>query len=155
MSKLMYNGQEYSSGVNYGSVLPMSPSDSTKVDAAINSKADASTTYTKTEVDNMLPIWIKQTAGQSTTITLPFIFGYYYADQWFGYIQFPMVTYNTNYTISLTQVIAENVGDVTSKCSVIEKLNGYFSIRTTKTMPTFSNLYNTCIGRCTFQITFA
>lgn len=36
MSKLIYNGHEYSSGVNYASVLPMSPSDSTKVDVAIN-----------------------------------------------------------------------------------------------------------------------
>lgn len=62
--KIMYNGQEYS-GVNYGSVLPMSPSDSTKVDAAINSKADASTTYTKTEVDTAIS-GVMPTSGSNT-----------------------------------------------------------------------------------------
>lgn len=155
MSKLMYNGQEYSSGVNYGSVLPMSPSDSTKIDAAINSKADASTTYTKTEVDNLLPVWIKQAAGTSVSFAVPCTFYYYYADQWRAYVQFPFITKNTNYTLSNITCQAENIGDITSKISVIGKYGACFQIETTKTMTALPNYFSVCVGTVNFTITFA
>ena len=155
MSKIMYNGQEYSSGVNYGSVLPMSPSDSTKVDVAINSKADASTTYTKTEVDNLLPVWIKQTPGTSESLMIPIVFYYYYADQWQAYVPFPFITKNDNYTISISSCVAENVGEIKSKLSILTKNANLFKIQTTKTMSSLPNMYSVCVATIIFTITFA
>ena len=48
-NKIMVSGT-----VNAGSALPMSGSDNTSVATKINSKADQSTTYTKTQVDALL-----------------------------------------------------------------------------------------------------
>lgn len=103
-----------------------------------------------------LPMWIKQTSGQSLTIQVPFTFFYYYNDQWQAHIPLPFIAKNNTYTISLTEVIGENIGNITAKCSVISRTTAFFDIQTTKTMsPTFANVYDTCVGRCKFTITFA
>lgn len=107
------------------------------------------------EVNDVIPAWIKQTAGSTLTITVPFTFYYYYADQWSAHILFPFITKNNTYSVTLTSVIAENVGEIVSKCSVVEKQYTYFDIRTTKTMPSLPDTYSTCVGRCRFTITFA
>ena len=107
------------------------------------------------DINSVIPAWIKQTAGSSITITVPFTFCYYYADQWSAHIQFPFITKNNTYSVTLASVIAENVGEIVSKCSVVEKQYTYFDIRTTKTMSSLPDIYSTCVGRCRFTITFA
>lgn len=102
-----------------------------------------------------IPSWIKQEAGTSISLYVPFTFCYYYADQWTAHVQFPFITKNTNYSITLNDVIAENVGSIVSKCSVVEKQYCFFDIRTTRTMSSLPDIYSTCIGRCRFTITFA
>lgn len=98
---------------------------------------------------------VDQTAGQSISLAVPVIFGYYYADQWYAYVPLPFVTKNTDYSISLSVVNADNQGDITNKTSVTSKAKSYFRILTTKTMPSFPNMYSNNLGICTFTITFA
>lgn len=102
-----------------------------------------------------LPMWIKQTSGQSLTLQVPFTFFYYYADQWNAHIPLPFIAKNTTYSISLTEVIAENIGNITAKCSVQIKTNTFFDIQTTRTMTALPDTFSTCVGRCKFTITFA
>ena len=103
-----------------------------------------------------LPTWITQASGTNTgTIGGASVFGYYYADQWTAYIYLPFIAKNTNYTVTINAVSADNVGDVTSKCSVVAKQNGYFTIRTTKTMPNLPDYYSVCPLRITYSIEFA
>lgn len=103
-----------------------------------------------------LPTWITQASGtNSGTIAGASVFGYYYADQWQAYIYLPFVAKNTNYTVNLTSVSADNIGDVTSKCSVVAKQNGYFTVRTTKTMSNLPDYYSVCPMRITYSIDFA
>lgn len=103
-----------------------------------------------------IPTWIKQATGTSSgTIAGASVFGYYYADQWQAYIYLPFVAKNTNYTVNITAVSADNVGDVTSKCSVVAKQNGYFTVRTTKTMANLPDYYSVCPMRITYSIDFA
>ena len=122
---------EYSSGVT--------------VKQAIDSKVSTSD----------LPIWIKQAAGTSVSFAVPCTFFYYYADQWRAYVQFPFIAKNNNYSISLTSVQAENIGDITSKISVIAKYGACFEIETTKTMTALPNQFSVCVGTVNFTITFA
>lgn len=132
--------------VNSADMMPMSASDPTKVKTAIDAKADSSD----------IPTWIKQASGTSSgTIGGASVFGYYYADQWTAYIYLPFIAKNTNYTVNINAVSADNVGDVTSKCSVVAKQNGYFTIRTTKTMPNLPDYYSVCPLRITYSIDFA
>lgn len=107
------------------------------------------------DVNSIIPAWIKQTSGSSITITVPFTFYYYYADQWSAHILFPFITKNNTYSVTLNSVIAENIGEIVSKCSVVEKQYTYFDIRTTRTMASLPDTYSTCVGRCRFTITFA
>ena len=102
-----------------------------------------------------LPMWVKQTSGQSLTLQVPFTFFYYYADQWNAHIPLPFIAKNTTYSISLTEVIAENIGNITAKCSVQSKTNTFFDIQTTRTMTALPDTFSTCVGRCKFTITFA
>ena len=122
---------EYSSGVT--------------VKQAIDSKANTSD----------LPIWIKQAVGTSVSFAVPCTFFYYYADQWRAYVQFPFIAKNNNYSISLTSVQAENIGDITNKISVIAKYGACFEIETTKTMTALPNQFSVCVGTVNFTITFA
>ena len=122
---------EYSSGVT--------------VKQAIDSKVSTSD----------LPIWIKQAVGTSVSFAVPCTFFYYYADQWRAYVQFPFIAKNNNYSISLTSVQAENIGDITSKISVIAKYGACFEIETTKTMTALPNQFSVCVGTVNFTITFA
>ena len=151
MSKQVYidsNGNEVqvSGTVNTADMMPMSASDSTKVKTAIGTKANSSD----------IPTWVKQATGTSSgTIAGASVFGYYYADQWTAYISLPFIAKNTNYTVNIVAVSADNVGDVTSKCSVVAKQNGYFTIRTTKTMPSLPDYYSVCPLRITYSIDFA
>ena len=121
---------EYSSGVT--------------VKQAIDSKVSTSD----------LPIWIKQAVGTSVSFAVPCTFFYYYADQWRAYVQFPFIAKNNNYSISLTSVQAENIGDITSKISVIAKYGACFEIETTKTMTALPNQFSVCVGTVNFTITF-
>ena len=98
---------------------------------------------------------IDQTAGKSITLAVPVIFGYYYADQWYAYVPLPFVTKNTDYSISLLVVNADNQGYITSKTSVTSKAKTYFRILTTRTMPSLPDMYSNNLGICTFTITFA
>ena len=103
-----------------------------------------------------IPTWVKQASGTSSgTIAGASVFGYYYADQWQAYIYLPFIAKNTNYTVNITSVSADNVGDVTSKCSVVAKQNGYFTVRTTKTMANLPDYYAVCPMRITYSIDFA
>lgn len=129
--------------------LPISSSDpmNTKdyIDTGLSGKADSSD----------LPIWIKQAVGTSVSFAVPCTFFYYYADQWRAYVQFPFIAKNNNYSISLTSVQAENIGDITSKISVIAKYGACFEIETTKTMTALPNQFSVCVGTVNFTITFA
>lgn len=108
------------------------------------------------EVNGNLPTWVKQTTGTSSgTIAGASVFGYYYADQWQAYIYLPFVTKNTNYTVNIIAVSADNVGDVTNKCSVVAKQNGYFTVRTTRTMASLPDYYSSCPMRISYSIDFA
>ena len=121
-------------------------SDPTSTAGAIALKANSSD----------IPTWVIQATGTSSgTIAGASVFGYYYADQWTAYIYLPFVAKNTNYTVNITSVSADNIGDVTSKCSVVAKQNGYFTIRTTKTMSNLPDYYSVCPVRITYSITFA
>ena len=130
-------------------LLPISSSDpmNTKdyIDTGLSGKADSSD----------LPIWIKQAVGTSVSFAVPCTFFYYYADQWRAYVQFPFIAKNNNYSISLTSVQAENIGDITSKISVIAKYGACFEIETTKTMTALPNQFSVCVGTVNFTITFA
>ena len=101
-----------------------------------------------------IPIWIKQAVGTSVSFAIPCTFFYYYADQWRAYVQFPFIAKNNNYSISLTSVQAENIGDITSKISVIAKYGACFEIETTKTMTALPNQFSVCVGTVNFTITF-
>ena len=129
-------------------LLTISSSDPTNtkdyIDTKLSGKADTSD----------LPIWIKQTAGTSVSFAVPCTFFYYYADQWRAYVQFPFIAKNNNYSISLTSVQAENIGDITSKISVIAKYGACFEIETTKTMTALPNQFSVCVGTVNFTITF-
>ena len=112
------------------------------IDTGLSGKAD------KTQ----LPNYITQPSGQTAQFRAIGIFFYYYADQWNAHIPFPFVTKNTSYTITLNEVIAENIGDITNKCSVIGKASSYFDIQTTKTMTALPNSFSVCVCRCLFTI---
>ena len=114
-----------------------------------------SATNTKDYIDNLIPNYIKQETGTSVQFLVSFTFYYYYADQWQAHIPFPFIAKNNSYSITLDDVVAENIGNVTNKCSVIGKSSSYFDIQTTKTMTAFPNSFSTCVGRCRFTITFA
>ena len=136
----------------YGKTIEMSTTDPDKVadriealETSVSGKADSSD----------IPIWIKQTAGTSVQIQVPATFFYYYADQWEAFVSFPFIAKNTSYSIRLDEIIAENVGAITNKCSVISKTSAFFQIQTTRTMSSLPNTYSTCVARCKFTITFA
>ena len=114
-----------------------------------------SATDTKSYIDSLIPNYINQTTGTSVSFAVPCTFFYYYADQWRAYVQFPFIAKNNNYSISLTSVQAENIGDITSKISVIAKYGACFEIETTKTMTALSNQFSVCVGTVNFTITFA
>ena len=141
--------------------------DKTETDELLDDKADVSDLpdmsnyYTKSETDTaldgkadktQLPNYITQPSGQTAQFRTIGTFFYYYADQWNAHIPFQFVTKNTNYTITLNEVIAENVGDITNKCSVIGKASTYFDIQTTRTMTALPNSFSTCVCRCLFTI---
>lgn len=108
------------------------------------------------EVNGKFPTWITQASGSSSgTIAGASVFGYYYADQWQAYIYLPFVAKNTSYTVNIISVSADNIGDVTAKCSVVAKQNGYFTVRTTKTMASLPNYYSVCPMRISYSIDFA
>ena len=114
-----------------------------------------SATNTKDYIDSSLPVYITQKSGQSIQLLLDCTMGYYYADQWLGRVPFPFVAKNTNYTITIEDVVADNIGNITSKCSVNGKSLSYFEMITTRTMQSLPNMYSVCGARCRFTITFA
>lgn len=147
MPKIVRNEIEYSSTTSTANQI-----------SYLNTTSGLSATNVQGAIDEVygdLPAWIKQEVGTSISLYVPFTFCYYYADQWTAHVQFPFITKNTNYSITLNDVIAENVGSIVSKCSVVEKQYCFFDIRTTRTMSSLPDIYSTCIGRCRFTITFA
>ena len=139
--------------VNYSSFnassLPIESGSATNtkdyIDTGLSGKADTTD----------IPMWVKQTSGQAISLQMPCVFFWYYADQWQAHIPLPLVAQNTSYSISLTEVIAENIGNITAKCSVQSKTNTFFDIQTTRTMTALPDTFSTCVGRCKFTITFS
>ena len=127
-----------------GKLLPMS---TTEPNSMVADRIEA--------LESALPNYIKQVSGTSVSFAVPCTFFYYYADQWRAYVQFPFIAKNNNYSISLTSVQAENIGDITSKISVIAKYGACFEIETTKTMTALPNQFSVCVGTVNFTITFA
>ena len=132
-----------------GDTLPISSGSATNtkdyIDTGLSGKADTTD----------IPMWVKQTSGQAISLQMPCVFFWYYADQWQAHIPLPLVAQNTSYSISLTEVIAENIGNITAKCSVQSKTNTFFDIQTTRTMTALPDTFSTCVGRCKFTITFS
>ena len=113
-----------------------------------------SATNTKDYIDSLIPNYIKQETGTSVQFLVDCTMGYYYADQWLGRVPFPFVAKNVNYSITIDDVVADNIGNITAKCSVNGKSQSYFEMITTKTMPSLPDMFSVCGARCRFTITF-
>lgn len=156
MGAIYYKNKKYGAMPASAANLPYDAGSQDSTKDKIDANAAAITALDTNKADKSeLPTWIKQAVGTSIQIQVPATFFYYYADQWQAFVPFPFIAKNTNYSINLDEIIAENVGAITNKCSVISKTSAFFQIQTTRTMSNLPNTYSTCVARCKFTITFA
>ena len=83
---------------------------------------------------------IKRSAGSSITVTMPVVWGYFYPDQYTAKVPIPTIAPNTNYTIMLEGVKADNVPatvDILTGAEVVSKNNTYFEMRTPRNLSSY------------------
>lgn len=103
---------------------------------------------------------IKRSAGSSMTITMPVVWGYFYPDQYTAKVPIPTIALNTNYTIELVAVRADNVPDtvdILTGAEVVTKNNSYFEMRTPRNLSSYTlpNVTSCRTGLVRYTITFA
>ena len=103
---------------------------------------------------------IIRSAGSSITITMPVVWGYFYPDQYIAKVPLPTIAPNTNYTITLVAVRADNVPDtvdILTGAEVVNKNNSYFEMRTPRNLSSYTlpNVTSCRTGLVRYTITFA
>lgn len=103
---------------------------------------------------------IKRSAGSIITITMPVVWGYFYPDQYTAKVPLPAIAPNTNYTIELVAVRADNVPDtvdILTGAEVVTKNNSYFEMRTPRNLSSYAlpNVTSCRTGLVRYTITFA